>query len=216
MIIGAQKPLEEIFKMLEGQERILVAGCRSCVAVCHAGGEREVAILAEALRLRAALESKPWTVEEVTVERQCEGEWVSAMAPLLEGKDAVLSLACGVGAQTVQAMYPRVRCLPGLNTSNMGAPDEPGVFVEKCGGCGDCVLHVLSPDAPRACSTGPAVARRTVNARYHRTCPAPGTRSCAAWMPWDELTCWKSPSHRRAGCHRGAEVRAGSWCPRPR
>ncbi|MCU0861455.1 MAG: hypothetical protein MUE65_03965, partial [Methanomassiliicoccales archaeon] len=130
MIIGAQKPLEEIFKMLEGQERILVAGCRSCVAVCHAGGEREVAILAEALRLRAALESKPWTVEEVTVERQCEGEWVSAMAPLLEGKDAVLSLACGVGAQTVQAMYPRVRCLPGLNTSNMGAPDEPGVFVE--------------------------------------------------------------------------------------
>ncbi|MEM0448845.1 MAG: methylenetetrahydrofolate reductase C-terminal domain-containing protein [Methanomassiliicoccales archaeon] len=150
MIVGEQKPLEEIFRMLSGHERILVAGCRSCVAVCHAGGEKEVSILAEALRLRASLANHPWKVEEITVERQCEREWVEAMGPLVKGKDAVLSLACGVGAQTVQVLYPRIRVLPGLNTSHMGAPDMPGVFVEKCGGCGDCLLHLTGGICPIA------------------------------------------------------------------
>lgn len=148
MIIAEQKPLEEIFKLLQGHERILVAGCRSCVAICLAGGEKEVGVLAEALRLRAALAQLPWQVDEATVERQCEKEWVSELAPLLKGKDAVLSIACGVGAQTIQAMYPQVRVLPGLNTSNMGAPEEAGVFMEKCGGCGDCVLHLTGGICP--------------------------------------------------------------------
>jgi hypothetical protein len=58
------------------------------------------------------------------------------------------SIACGVGAQTIQAMYPKVRALPGLNTSNMGAPVEPGIFMEKCGGCGDCVIHLTGGICP--------------------------------------------------------------------
>ena len=150
MIIGEQKRLEEVAGMLEGQRRILVAGCRSCVAICLAGGEKEVALLAESLRLLSSLRSKGWEIEEATVERQCEKEWVTELAPRIEGKDAVLSLACGVGAQTIQAIYPKVRVLPGLNTSNMGAPEEAGIFVEKCGGCGDCVLHLTGGICPIA------------------------------------------------------------------
>jgi ferredoxin len=150
MIIGEQKRLEEISGMLDGQKRILVAGCRSCVAICLAGGEKEVAVLAESLRLLSSLKGKGWEVEEAMVERQCEKEWVAELRPRIEGKDCVLSLACGVGAQTVQAMYPQVRALPGLNTSNMGAPEEAGIFVEKCGGCGDCVLHLTGGICPIA------------------------------------------------------------------
>jgi hypothetical protein len=150
MIVGEQKGLAEILAMLDGARRILVAGCRSCVAICLAGGEREVALLAESLRLHSELKGKGWKVDEATVERQCEREWASELAPLVEGKDAVLSLACGVGAQTVQAMYPSVRVMPGLNTSNMGAPEEPGIFMERCGGCGDCVLHLTGGICPIA------------------------------------------------------------------
>lgn len=150
MIIGEQKRLEEIVAMLEGGPRILVAGCRSCVAICHTGGEREVAVLAESLRLHSDLRGMGWTVDEATVERQCEREWVGELSALVEGKDAVISIACGVGAQTIQAMFPGVRVLPGLNTSNMGAPEEPGIFMEKCGGCGDCVLHLTGGICPVA------------------------------------------------------------------
>jgi hypothetical protein len=122
MIIGEQKRLDEISSMLEGEAKVLVAGCRSCVAICLAGGEKEVAVLSESLRLLSSLKGKGWEIDEVTVERQCEKEWVAELAPLMEGKDCVLSLACGVGAQTIQVLYPQVRVLPGLNTSNMGAP----------------------------------------------------------------------------------------------
>jgi ferredoxin len=148
MIIGEQKPLKEICDILEGHRRILVAGCRSCVAICLAGGEKEVGILAESLRLHSDLNGKGWEIDEITVERQCEKEFVREISTRIEGKDAVLSIACGVGAQTIQAMYPKVRALPGLNTSNMGAPVEPGIFLEKCGGCGDCVLHLTGGICP--------------------------------------------------------------------
>lgn len=150
MIIAEQKPLNEIFANLEGHTRILVAGCRSCVAICLAGGEKEVGILAEAIRLFSDLHGKCWTVSEVTVERQCEKEWVREIAPLVEKVDCVLSLACGVGAQTVQEIFPDVRVIPGLNTSNMGAPEEQGKWSEKCAGCGDCVLHLTGGICPVA------------------------------------------------------------------
>jgi len=150
MIIAEQKPLREICENLRGHERVLVAGCRSCVAICLAGGEKEVGILAESLRLHSDLNGLGQEFSEVTVERQCEKEWVREIDPLVEGVDAVLSLACGVGAQMVQEIYPAVRVIPGLNTSNMGAPEEQGIWSEKCGGCGDCVLHLTGGVCPVA------------------------------------------------------------------
>jgi ferredoxin len=150
MIIAEQKELSQIVSMLEGYERILVAGCRSCVAICLAGGEKEVATLAEALRLEASISGKKLDVTEVTVERQCEKEFVAGISGMVRGRDAVLSLACGVGAQVVQEAYPDIRVVPGLNTSNMGAPEEQGIYLEKCGGCGDCVLHLTGGICPVA------------------------------------------------------------------
>jgi hypothetical protein len=148
VIIADKKPLSELFENVEGCKRILVAGCKSCVAICLVGGEKEVGLLAESLRLFSDLNSKGWEVSEYTVERQCEKEWVREMHQSVQDMDAVVSIACGVGAQTMQELYPDKRILPGLNTSNMGAPDEQGVFLEKCGGCGDCVLHLTGGICP--------------------------------------------------------------------
>ncbi|MDD1768005.1 MAG: methylenetetrahydrofolate reductase C-terminal domain-containing protein [Methanomassiliicoccales archaeon] len=150
MIIAEQKPLTEICRIVENDHKILVAGCKSCVAICLAGGEKEVGILAESLRLYSDLNNKEWEISEVVVERQCEKEWVREIGPSIEGKDSVVSIACGVGAQVVQELYPDARIVSGLNTSNMGAPDEPGIFLEKCGGCGDCVLHLTGGICPIA------------------------------------------------------------------
>jgi ferredoxin len=150
MIIAEQKDLGQIVKMLEGSERILVAGCRSCVAICLAGGEKEVSTLSEALRLRASIDGREIDVKEVTLERQCEKEWIKEIEPLIRDRDVVLSIACGVGAQMVQEMYPSLRVVPGLNTSNMGAPEEQGIYLEKCAGCGDCILHLTGGICPIA------------------------------------------------------------------
>ena len=51
MIIAERKPVNEILDMVKDAKRILVLGCRGCVTVCSAGGEREVEILASLIRL---------------------------------------------------------------------------------------------------------------------------------------------------------------------
>ncbi len=51
MIIAQRKPLNEIMNMLEREEKVLILGCRECVTVCFAGGEREVAEISSALRI---------------------------------------------------------------------------------------------------------------------------------------------------------------------
>ncbi len=150
MIIAERKDAARLIDMLEGRRSVLVAGCRACVAVCQAGGEREVASMAEALRLHATAGGLERSIETVTVERQCEKEWAREIAPLVEGKDAILSMACGVGVQVMQDTFPDVQVLPGLDTSNMGAPVEQGVYEERCGGCGDCVLHLTGGICPVA------------------------------------------------------------------
>jgi hypothetical protein len=145
MIIAERKPLIEVLGMLEGSQKIKVLGCRSCTAICLAGGEKEAKELTEALSLHSELKGKGWNVTSVTVERACEKEMLSS----LEGfEGTVVSMACGVGAQTVQELLPEVRVLPGVNTSNMGAPEGMGVFVERCAGCGDCVLHLTAGICP--------------------------------------------------------------------
>jgi ferredoxin len=150
MIIAEQKPLDDVIQMLEGHCKVLVVGCRSCVAVCLAGGEKEAGILAESLRLNSELKGKGWEVTEMTLERACEKEWVDEMGAALEGIDAVVSLACGVGAQVIHELHPGSFIVPGVNTVSMGAPQEQGIYVEKCGGCGDCVLHLTGGVCPVA------------------------------------------------------------------
>ena len=50
MIVGKRKPLAEIVANVQ-TTKLLVVGCNTCVAVCLAGGEKEVAMLGSVLRL---------------------------------------------------------------------------------------------------------------------------------------------------------------------
>jgi len=50
MIVAEQKSIAEIVKLLGNAKRVLVVGCGTCGTVCFAGGEKEVGILASALR----------------------------------------------------------------------------------------------------------------------------------------------------------------------
>jgi len=147
MIIAERKPLPEVLGMLDGSNEILVLGCRSCTAICLAGGEKESKALCEALALHSELKGKGWKVETLTVERACEREFLD---PLVGFSGTVVSMACGVGAQVVQDICPDARTVPGVNTSNMGAPEGIGAFMEKCAGCGDCILHLTAGICPIA------------------------------------------------------------------
>ena len=148
MITGEQKPIAEIKAKVEGYNKILILGCGTCVKTCFAGGEDEVATLASALRLAFKKEGKSIKIEEQTVERQCEDEFIKEAAAKIPGVQAVVSLACGAGVQMVSSRFPTVPVLPGVNTTFIGILEKPGLFTEKCLGCGNCIVDVFGGICP--------------------------------------------------------------------
>jgi ferredoxin len=150
MIIAEQKPLAEIKEKLAGYQKVLVVGCGTCVTVCFAGGTKEVGILASSLRMATKLDGNSKVVDEVTVQRQCEWEYIDPLENKLAEYDAILSLGCGVGVQTLAERFPGKRVLPGLNTTFMGLPTEQGVWEERCQACGNCILDQTGGICPIA------------------------------------------------------------------
>ncbi len=150
MIIGERKPISEILDMIADFEKIFVVGCNSCVAICLAGGEKEVGLLASAIRLARKKEGKQVEVVEGIVERQCEVEFLQEVKEQIEAADLVLSMACGVGVQTIVENFPNKIVYPALNTSFMGEPREQGIWVELCAGCGNCILDKTGGICPIA------------------------------------------------------------------
>ncbi|MEW6751486.1 MAG: methylenetetrahydrofolate reductase C-terminal domain-containing protein [Candidatus Latescibacterota bacterium] len=150
MIIAERKPLEEIEQEIEGCRKILIAGCGTCVTVCMAGGEKEVGVLASLLRLRARMQGRDLEIVEATVQRQCDREYVEELGPKAQGCDAILSMACGVGANYSTEVLGTVRVLPALNTRFYGANIAEGMWAERCAGCGQCILAATEGICPIA------------------------------------------------------------------
>jgi ferredoxin len=148
MIVAEQKPLDEIKQMISPYSKVLVLGCGTCVTVCFAGGEKEVGILASSLRMATRLDGKEIEIIEATVQRQCEYEYNETVADMIAEADVVLSLACGIGVQTLNEQFASVQTLPGLNTTFLGQPTEQGVWEERCQACGDCVLATTGGICP--------------------------------------------------------------------
>jgi len=150
MIIAQRKPIKEILKMLEGYKKILIVGCRACVTVCCAGGQKEVEVMGSIIRIdRKRRNIAVKTIERV-IDRQCDSIYFSAIDEDVQKSDAVLSLACGVGVNMLAETYPKKVILPALNTGFMGITEEQGVWSERCIGCGDCILDKTAGLCPLA------------------------------------------------------------------
>jgi ferredoxin len=141
MIVAERKSIPEIVEILKSYQNILVLGCGTCVTVCLAGGEREVGIIASALRIAGKVKGLNFKIDELTIERQCDNIFIEQAAEAIGKSDAVLSLGCGAGVQAIAERYINKPVYAGLNTKFLGILEERGVWTEKCAACGECVLH---------------------------------------------------------------------------
>ncbi len=148
--MGERKPLSEIRQMLEGYKKVLVLGCRTCVAVCMAGGDKEVELLGSLLRIAAQKEGVELEIVEDAVERQCDREYIEPLKEKVEACDAVLSMACGCGVQFMAELYADKPVFPAINTNFIGVTESVGVWTERCAQCGNCVLHLTGGICPIA------------------------------------------------------------------
>lgn len=148
MIIAEQKPIKELAGFIENCKKVLFLGCGGCVTVCLSGGEKETEILASAMRIKRRLEGNPVEILTHTVTRQCDPEYIDALEDLIREADCVISLACGVGPQYIAERYPDKYVAPAMNTTFAGGSIKQGTWEERCGLCGQCILHLTGGICP--------------------------------------------------------------------
>jgi len=150
LIVGKSKSIEEIASSISHFKKVLILGCGSCVTVCLSGGDKEARALARDLSQQGYYENDPPSIKVDTIQRQCERDLVKAFMEIPPDTEAILSLACGAGVQTLADVLDPLPVIPALNTTFLGALDEPGVWREKCQGCGDCLLTFTAGICPLA------------------------------------------------------------------
>ena len=155
MIVTAQKPLDEILDFLSPYTSILIAGCDGCTQPPR--GLREAKTLGQLVELGGRLRGKNFKLKVTTVPKQCDSYLaVTTLEPQAEDVDAILSLGCGLGVQTITEVLPNLVTLPTQNTLFMGMESrEEGTFEERCAACGDCILTLTGGICPIArCAKG--------------------------------------------------------------
>lgn len=148
MIITERKPLERVLESLKGYTKIFLVGCGECSTTCKTGGEKEVLELKEVLEANGKV-----VVGFVVPNAPCIAPQIkTAFAKnrkALEEAEVILSLACGLGTQSVKVNNRLEHVtLPGCDTVCMGVMDAEGNFFERCSACGDCVLDITGGICP--------------------------------------------------------------------
>jgi len=155
MIVTTQKPLDEILAYISPYTNILIAGCDGCTQPPRS--IREAKTLSQLLELGGKLRNKDFVFKVTTVVKQCDSYLTASMLkPQMDDVEAVLSLACGAGVQTLAELFPELPVFPAQNTLFIGTEErEAGTLEERCAACGDCLLALTAGICPIArCAKG--------------------------------------------------------------
>jgi len=153
MIITREKPIEEILSYIEPYKKILVVGCDGCVQPPR--GLREAEKLASMIEMAKKAKGQEVEVAATTVTRQCCIEGLRNQLKV-DGYDALVSMACGIGVQVLTMVFPELPTFPAQNTVFIGYEEKrEGNMYEACVACGDCMLGYTGGICPVArCAKG--------------------------------------------------------------
>ena len=136
MIVSKKKPIEELMAMLTGIKKVGLIGCGNCASACNVGGEPEIAALKEYLESQG-IEVVGTAIPGDSCHKMLVRKEIKGV--LAAGPEALISMACGSGCQTV-AENCKIPVFPANNTVFVGQTERVGIFHEMCRTCGDCVL----------------------------------------------------------------------------
>lgn len=148
MIVTSQKEKSEILKCLEGEEKVFVFGCGECATACKTGGEKEVH------EMRQFLSSSGKDVTGFVIpDAPCISSQVRTALgknkQTIEKSDALLIMACGLGAQCLKENLRESKPVHLANdTLFMGVISKNGSFMERCSACGECILELTGGICP--------------------------------------------------------------------
>lgn len=190
MIVLEQKPLEEILNLLGDAESVLIVGCDGCAGIYQVGGQKQAETMKTLLEMGKKLrDNKALKVKPVTILRQCDLRVVStSLRPLIGDYQKVLSLACGVGVQTIAQAFADKIVVPANDTKFIGMQDrELGNLYEYCRACGNCVLYETGGICPVA-RCAKSIKNGPCGGQTKGKCEVGNyTRDCAWVLIWKSL-----------------------------
>jgi len=139
MIITVPKPREKLLEILDDTNKIFIMGCGTCATVLQTGGDMQVKEMARDLLDLGKIVTGVSVVEACCDERLVRLEIRKKQEDFGDAQ-AVLVMACGSGVQTVTEVSEKW-CVPALDTTFLGKIERLGKFFERCGTCGECILH---------------------------------------------------------------------------
>jgi ferredoxin len=191
-MIGTEpKPFGEIQRAVEECSELVVVGCGGCAAVCHTGGEPEVAAMAKQL---ADVDKR--VLAAVVPERACYihhlRESLGEVREELAAAQAILVLGCGGAVQTVRQLteeYGLVKpVVPALNSiGHMDTLIRDGLWMERCSSCGDCMLNETGGICPITLCAKGLVNGPCGGTRDDGTCEANPEQPCAWQLIYERL-----------------------------
>ncbi|NQT31225.1 MAG: methylenetetrahydrofolate reductase C-terminal domain-containing protein [Deltaproteobacteria bacterium] len=186
MIVTTLKPLDEILESISPYRKILIAGCDGCTQPPR--GLREAKTLKQLLELAGQLKGKKFDFKVTSVVKQCDSVLTtSALKPYVEDVEAVLSLACGAGPQTVAEFFPDLPVIPAQNSHFIGIDDREGsIMYDSCTACGDCILALTGGICPvTRCSKG--LLSGACGGASNGKCELDSERDCAWELIYERL-----------------------------
>ena len=186
MIITKQKEPKEILKYLGDEKKIFLIGCGECSTTCKTGGEDDVKRVIELLEKEGktitgySVPTAPCVAAKLKLE-------LAKHRKMIESSDAILVLACGLGAQSVKENLRATKPVHiGCDTLFMGAVDSTGAFLERCSACGDCVLELTAMICPvTRCAKG--LISGPCGGQDKGKCEIDKDRDCAWILIYNEL-----------------------------
>lgn len=180
MIVTAQKPLDEILDFLSPYKSILIAGCDGCTQPPR--GLREARTLAQLPELGGKLRGKDFSFKVITLPKQCDSYLtLTSLQPQMKDVEVILSLACGLGVQTISQVLPDYPVFPAQNTLFIGAEiREDNTLEERCAACGDCLLALTGGVCPIA-RCAKSLLNGPCGGSQHGKCEIDPEKDCA----WD-------------------------------
>ena len=150
MIITQQKDIDEIYEMVKGYKKLLIAGCDGC---CQPPRSiNEATLLGQLLELKFKTEGKNLIWKAITVLRQCDDRIAATtIRPFIDDYEAILSLACGLGVVMLNKVAGKILTFPAQNSQFGGVQNNgENSFIQYCETCGNCLLGVTGGVCPIA------------------------------------------------------------------
>lgn len=139
MIISENKPFEEILGYIKDAKKVILVGCNQCAATCKSGGEEEVLKMKEKLEIEGK-EVIGYQLLDPACNLLKSKKDLKSLKNEIKEADAILSLACGDGTQTIVKNIKNKPVYPANNTLFIGEVKRVGEFEEACKACGECEL----------------------------------------------------------------------------